>query len=246
MYYRGANAALLLYDITNAKTFDDIRGWLQGIFSTFTFISAILMSIESTELRKNCPPELIIYIVGSKADLSGHRQVTSDLARLSLHKWFPPPKPPAPPPAPPPSTFSYIRPRFTSFASHRSLPIPPQKSSGSPEHSPLINGDTTLGPSLYRSNTGPGLSRPSSKAPGVNRANTTTTGIQSRSPPNRGSYLTGQAVGYNDVVIETSSNSLNEDDEDPDTNDQEWGLHKGMELFEVSSKDDFGTIFPLN
>lgn len=30
MYYRGANAALLLYDITNASTFDDIRGWLEG------------------------------------------------------------------------------------------------------------------------------------------------------------------------------------------------------------------------
>lgn len=30
MYYRGANAALLLYDITNASTFDDIRGWLAG------------------------------------------------------------------------------------------------------------------------------------------------------------------------------------------------------------------------
>ena len=32
MYYRGANAALLLYDITNASTFDDIRGWLAGEF----------------------------------------------------------------------------------------------------------------------------------------------------------------------------------------------------------------------
>lgn len=30
MYYRGANAALLLYDITNAATFEDIRGWLAG------------------------------------------------------------------------------------------------------------------------------------------------------------------------------------------------------------------------
>jgi hypothetical protein len=26
----GANAALLMYDITNASTFEDIRGWLQG------------------------------------------------------------------------------------------------------------------------------------------------------------------------------------------------------------------------
>lgn len=31
MYYRGANAALLLYDITNASTFEDIRGWLEGV-----------------------------------------------------------------------------------------------------------------------------------------------------------------------------------------------------------------------
>lgn len=30
MYYRGANAALLLYDITNASSFDDVRGWLEG------------------------------------------------------------------------------------------------------------------------------------------------------------------------------------------------------------------------
>ncbi len=32
MYYRGANAALLLYDITNADTFEDVRGWLEGTF----------------------------------------------------------------------------------------------------------------------------------------------------------------------------------------------------------------------
>jgi hypothetical protein len=30
MYYRGANAALLLYDITNAATFESVRGWLEG------------------------------------------------------------------------------------------------------------------------------------------------------------------------------------------------------------------------
>ena len=30
MYYRGANAALLLYDITNSSTFEDVRGWLEG------------------------------------------------------------------------------------------------------------------------------------------------------------------------------------------------------------------------
>jgi len=30
MYYRGANAALLLYDITNQASFQDVRGWLKG------------------------------------------------------------------------------------------------------------------------------------------------------------------------------------------------------------------------
>ena len=30
MYYRGANAALILYDITNASSFEGVRGWLEG------------------------------------------------------------------------------------------------------------------------------------------------------------------------------------------------------------------------
>jgi hypothetical protein len=40
---------------------------------------------------------------------------------------------------------------------------------------------------------------------------------------------------------ETSSNSINEDDEDAsEVGSEEWGLRKGMELFEVSAKDDLG------
>ncbi len=40
MYYRGANAALLLYDITSAESFDDVRGWLEGA-STVVSISTL-------------------------------------------------------------------------------------------------------------------------------------------------------------------------------------------------------------
>ncbi|KAG8897537.1 hypothetical protein FRC01_011296, partial [Tulasnella sp. 417] len=51
MYYRGSHAAVLVYDITNPSSFDDIRVWLE-------------------ELKKNVPPEsendMIIYIVGTK------------------------------------------------------------------------------------------------------------------------------------------------------------------------------------
>jgi len=38
----------------------------------------------------------------------------------------------------------------------------------------------------------------------------------------------------------SNSNSVPEEDEDDDEDDREWGLEKGMSLFEVSSKDDFG------
>jgi len=71
---------------------------------------------------------------------------------------------------------------------------------------------------------------------------TTNVAVRSRSPPqNRYSgHYGGQAGGWNEIA-ETSSNSINEDEEDAlDEDDQEWGLHKGMELFEVSAKDDSG------
>ncbi|KAK7470986.1 hypothetical protein VKT23_002400 [Stygiomarasmius scandens] len=216
MYYRGANAALVLYDITNASTFEDIRGWLE-------------------ELKKNCPPELIIYIVGSKADLHRHRQVTPDFARLSLHNWFPPPRPPTPPPPPQPSTLSYIRPRFTSFPGLRSPPTSPQ--SPTSETLPYLDPPPSRASGLSRSmSTAP--TRPRASASSVTRSNTTA-GIKPQ-VSRFGSHFGMQAGGWNEIV-DTSSNSLNEDDEnEEDEEEQEWGLSKGMELFEVSAKDDLG------
>ena len=42
---------------------------------------------------------------------------------------------------------------------------------------------------------------------------------------------------------DNSSNSIEEADEDADDDYPEWGLSKGMELFEVSAKDDIGQIY---
>ncbi|KAF4602387.1 hypothetical protein EYR40_005592 [Pleurotus pulmonarius] len=225
MYYRGANAALLLYDITNASTFEAVRGWLE-------------------ELKKNCPPDLIIYIVGSKADLHRRRQVTSDLARLSLHSWFPPPRPPTPPPPPAPSTLSYIRPRFTSFPGLRSPPTSPPPISSPIPHASL---DTSAYLDLHSSRSG--LPRSQSSAvsrsrlantPPLTRSNTTAT----TSRPQNSRFNFGfHAAGWNELGDGSNSNSIEEVDEDALANeedDQEWGLHKGMELFEVSAKDDLG------
>ncbi|KAK2466409.1 hypothetical protein APHAL10511_002051 [Amanita phalloides] len=224
MYYRGANAALVLYDITNASTFNDIRGWLQ-------------------ELKKNCPPELLIYIVGAKADLACQRQVTSDLARLSLHDWFPPPKPPPPPPPPPPapSALSYIRPRFTSFPGLRSPPSasPSPTSPASPDTSPYLDLPPTRSSALQQSRTSL-QARP--RTAGIpNRSNASTPLSRTPQSCRFGSHFSAQPGLWSDSG-DGSSNSIGEADEEAveDESNYEWGLAKGMELFEVSAKDDIG------
>ncbi|KAI0081852.1 hypothetical protein K474DRAFT_1153653 [Panus rudis PR-1116 ss-1] len=225
MYYRGAHAALLLYDITNSATFEDVRGWLE-------------------ELKRNCSEDLIIYIVGSKADLTSHRQVTSDLARLSLHNWFPPPRPPSPPqplpPPPPASSFSYIRPRFTSFTSMRSVPISaPHKPSLSPSRDTDDSNDSSRSSALSRSTTAPAYTRPRAKSGGLLLPRASDPVATRQTQSRLGSRLAYGTTGWNDVG-DSSSVSQPEEEEEEDDDSQEWGLAKGMELFEVSAKDDLG------
>lgn len=189
------------------------------------------------ELKKNCSPELIIYIVGSKADLHHNRQVTPDLARLSLHKWFPPPSPPTPPPPPPPSTLSYIRPRFTSFPSIRSPPLISPSSSPAAAESPATPAylDLSSRPSaLQRSKT---TATPRPKTPASIQRSNSNNGSRTPQSSRFGSPFS-HAGGWNDAN-DNSSNSIEEADEEA-LDDREWGLAKGMELFEVSAKDDSG------
>ncbi|THH18013.1 hypothetical protein EW146_g2903 [Bondarzewia mesenterica] len=217
MYYRGANAALLMYDITSVISFEDIRGWLE-------------------ELKKNCSTDLIIYIVGSKADLQHCKQVSSDLARLSLHRWFPPPRPPTPPPPPQPSTFSYIRPRFTSFPSIRSVPLSSPTKPSPPESSSSNDTPTSRASALKRAYTGPAF--PAARSTGalaLTRAKSTNGALQSS---RFGSHISGRA--WNDAGDQDTHSLIEDYYEDDEMDDREWGLGPGMELFEVSAKDDLG------
>ncbi|KAK5674453.1 hypothetical protein LTS10_012841 [Elasticomyces elasticus] len=52
LYYRGAHAAILCYDVTSAKSFEEMGTWLE-------------------ELKSNCGEqgELIVHVVGTKADV---------------------------------------------------------------------------------------------------------------------------------------------------------------------------------
>lgn len=73
IYYRAANGALLVYDITDQHSFKRVQHWV-------------------TELKKMLPVEFIMVIVGNKKDLEKQRTVSYDeaveYARSEGAKYF--------------------------------------------------------------------------------------------------------------------------------------------------------------
>lgn len=59
LYYRGASAALVVYDITNKESFDNARNW-----------------IEEVQTREG--KHVVIGLAGNKVDLSPQRQVSTE------------------------------------------------------------------------------------------------------------------------------------------------------------------------
>ena len=67
-YYKGAKGALLVYDITRKKTFDNIDNWLKE-----------LISINSNKMS--------VSLIGNKSDLSLLRQVSKNDAQTKANKY---------------------------------------------------------------------------------------------------------------------------------------------------------------
>ncbi|PNF23386.1 hypothetical protein B7P43_G12942 [Cryptotermes secundus] len=61
MYYRNANAALIVFDITQYETFDAMKTWVK-------------------ELQRNVLEPMVLSVVGNKTDLESRRQVTREEA----------------------------------------------------------------------------------------------------------------------------------------------------------------------
>ncbi|CEO99652.1 Ras family [Plasmodiophora brassicae] len=57
MYYRGAAAALIVYDITDHGSFEGAQSWI-------------------SELQRHGSPDIVIGLAGNKSDLDGARKVT--------------------------------------------------------------------------------------------------------------------------------------------------------------------------
>jgi len=62
MYYRGAQAAIVVYDITNQDTFSRAKTWVK-------------------ELQRQASPNIVIALSGNKADLAGKRTVDTEEAQ---------------------------------------------------------------------------------------------------------------------------------------------------------------------
>ncbi|XP_063230070.1 ras-related protein Rab-5C [Bacillus rossius redtenbacheri] len=62
MYYRGAQAAIVVYDITNQDTFGRAKSWVK-------------------ELQRQASPNIVIALAGNKADLSNKRMVEYEEAQ---------------------------------------------------------------------------------------------------------------------------------------------------------------------
>lgn len=58
-YYKGAHGIILIYDVTNQKSFDNVKNWV-------------------SQIRENASEKAIIYIVGNKIDDTEHRVVSKE------------------------------------------------------------------------------------------------------------------------------------------------------------------------
>jgi hypothetical protein len=133
LYYRGANACILCYSITDASSFAEMGIWL-------------------TELRRNLPPDIVLHVVGTKADIvardPSRREVpferciayVAENLAPGLGSTPPPTATPVgltglPPPPPASSTQSYITGPNTS-GSMITTPLGPTPSSAPEPRSP--------------------------------------------------------------------------------------------------------------
>ncbi|KAI8985171.1 ras family-domain-containing protein [Pilobolus umbonatus] len=62
MYYRNANCAVVVYDITQASSLDKAKAWVN-------------------ELQRQADPNIVIALAGNKCDLEGRRAVDTKVAQ---------------------------------------------------------------------------------------------------------------------------------------------------------------------
>ncbi len=62
MYYRGAQAAIVVYDVTSAESFERAQTWVK-------------------ELQRQGSPNVVVGLAGNKVDMASARQVEGTMAK---------------------------------------------------------------------------------------------------------------------------------------------------------------------
>ena len=79
MYYRGAHAAILVYDVTDRSTFEKVRGWVDGTAHVFrNDLRSTNLCCRVAELQANATPDIVMVLAANKCDLRGRRCVYSE------------------------------------------------------------------------------------------------------------------------------------------------------------------------
>lgn len=81
MYYRGAQAALLVYDITSQESFVELHSWIEGNKKRLMLPTQSCLIWLYIELKRNMTDELVTVVVANKLDLVARREVPEDQAR---------------------------------------------------------------------------------------------------------------------------------------------------------------------
>ena len=55
-YYKGANGIILIYDVTNRQSYENVKNWI-------------------TQIREEANPNVVIYLAGNKVDVSEEEKV---------------------------------------------------------------------------------------------------------------------------------------------------------------------------
>jgi len=70
-YYKGSNAALIIFDVTSRNSFDSVLGWAEEINSVLG---------DNLYTERNKKGKVHLYLVGNKIDLSADRVITKEEA----------------------------------------------------------------------------------------------------------------------------------------------------------------------
>lgn len=84
MYYRGAAAAVVVFDVTNRDTFEGAQSWVSqwGLAWQLTPVVAsdwCELRLQVKELQRRGDPNVVIALAGNKADMRDKRQVEAEV-----------------------------------------------------------------------------------------------------------------------------------------------------------------------